>query len=246
MSSSTFNPVAVMQEDLSSRLEADAYFSDINVFTERRGSITGMLANGLRVLTKKGNKIGVAVMVGLFEADANNENAPGPIFDDGATLVSVFENPTLNSGASGSGKAALDIAVRVARVLHHYYPGGIGQTVLVSGKAVIQPIPERELGSGMVGYMVRVGIPLDSEELDKVLTPSISPTSGAAPQTVTLACATAGAAIYYTTDLSYPWSGNEEATLYAAPFEISQAATLRAVASKTDMVDSDCASAAYA
>ncbi len=36
----------------------------------------------------------------------------------------------------------------------------------------------------------------------------------------TITCSTAGASIYYTTDGSFPWSGNPNATLYTAPFPI--------------------------
>jgi hypothetical protein len=67
--------------------------------------------------------------------------------------------------------------------------------------------------------------------------------AGTGPVTITLTCATSGAAIYRTLDGSYPWSGNAQATLYAAPFAVASAALLRAVAHKTGMVASDAAAA---
>ena len=239
----TLNPVNLLQNELRDRLLADPYFADITVLSEREGNISYIIAKGLKLLTKKDDKIGVAVIVGLFSADVNNDNVPGPHFDDGATLATVFENPLLNSGAAGTGKAAVDIAVRAAQILHHYYPAGIGQTLLVTGKPAVDPV--LDLPPGIVGYSVRVAIALDSIVLGKVGQCTISPAGGAVPQEVTLTCETAAASIYYTLDYSYPYAGNTNATLYTVPFTISAAAMLRVVAHKTDLVASDAAAADF-
>jgi hypothetical protein len=47
---------------------------------------------------------------------------------------------------------------------------------------------------------------------------------------VTLACATAGAAIYYTVDGTYPSSKASNGTLYTAPFTAPSGSTVRAAA----------------
>jgi len=68
--------------------------------------------------------------------------------------------------------------------------------------------------------------------------PTISPSSGAAPQTVTLTTATTGASIYYTTNGNFPRNGVTGATLYTAPFQVASAATLRCAAYKTGLFGS--------
>lgn len=78
----------------------------------------------------------------------------------------------------------------------------------------------------------------------KAASPVISPTSGTynSSQTVTLSSTTDGAKIYYTTDGTTPTSGS---TLYSAPITVSSSATVKAIAVKNAMNNSDVASAAY-
>jgi hypothetical protein len=52
---------------------------------------------------------------------------------------------------------------------------------------------------------------------------------------VTLATATDGATIYYTTDGSFPWSGNSEAEIYAGEFSVDSGTTVRAAAYKSGL-----------
>ncbi len=84
-----------------------------------------------------------------------------------------------------------------------------------------------------------------STDPDQVATPAFDPAGGHydAPQTVTIATATAGASIRYTTDGSTPspTSGNP----YSGPVGIASSATLKAIAYKTGLADSAVASANY-
>ncbi|MFH1156324.1 MAG: chitobiase/beta-hexosaminidase C-terminal domain-containing protein [Pseudomonadota bacterium] len=77
----------------------------------------------------------------------------------------------------------------------------------------------------------------------QVATPGVSPASGSTvPVDVILTCSTPDAHIYYTDDGSLPgtWS-----TLYQLPINLAHASTIRALAVKSGMIDSDIASAAY-
>ena len=78
----------------------------------------------------------------------------------------------------------------------------------------------------------------------QVAEPGFAPEPGeyASPQSVTMSCATPGAAIHYTTDGSTPTSSS---TLYAGAVAISETTTLKAIAVKSGMLDSEVASAAY-
>lgn len=77
-----------------------------------------------------------------------------------------------------------------------------------------------------------------------VAAPTFNPVAGTYPsaQTVALSTATAGAAIYYTTDGSAPTTSS---TTYTNPVQVSTSQTLRAVAVRSGWTDSAVASAAY-
>jgi len=82
------------------------------------------------------------------------------------------------------------------------------------------------------------------EEADetKVLTPSINATWGASygdATSVTISCSTADASIYYTTDGTDP---SASSTSYTAPFTVASACTVKAIAMKSGMTNSEVAS----
>jgi hypothetical protein len=64
----------------------------------------------------------------------------------------------------------------------------------------------------------------------------------ASGESITLACATAGADIYYTLDGSDP---TVSSTKYAAPFAIDPPVTVKAIAVKDGMANSGILTAAY-
>lgn len=80
--------------------------------------------------------------------------------------------------------------------------------------------------------------------LDKVATPVATPPAGAVPNPtdVVLTSATPGATIYYTTDGSAPSEGSTE---YTAPIKITSGKTIKAIAVRMGMNDSDVLTAAY-
>jgi hypothetical protein len=77
-----------------------------------------------------------------------------------------------------------------------------------------------------------------------VATPAANPAAGAVASGshVALTCATAGAAIHYTTDGSTP---NATSTLYDGPIDINLALTIKAIAVKAGMNQSAMLTAAY-
>ena len=77
-----------------------------------------------------------------------------------------------------------------------------------------------------------------------VETPTITPNGGSytEAQEVTLACATAGATIYYTLDGTDPTT---ESTVYTAPFTLSETTTVKAMAAAEGMYNSSIVSATF-
>jgi len=83
------------------------------------------------------------------------------------------------------------------------------------------------------------------ECLETVVTPTISPESGTyyEAQSVTITCETPDATIYYTIDSSEPSSIN--GTAYTNPISVNETMTIKAIAVKEGMNNSDVASATY-
>lgn len=224
------------QADLTHRLAADEFFQDIPVLDERKGDLVPTIEQALGTLTAVGGKMGLCVVVlSPVGTDEMPDLPNGPL--ELSIAILVLENVLVNNTAGlGTGKAALTVARRVHRVLKHYTPHGL-VGVLIPMKPSLVPV-DSELAP--VAYEVRFkATEARSIGLVKVSTPTISPTNGADPQTVTLSCATAGASIYYTVDGSHPRVGNAAATLYAGPFQVLDAMTVRAAAFKAGCVGSD-------
>jgi len=80
--------------------------------------------------------------------------------------------------------------------------------------------------------------------IQSVVTPSAAPAGGTyiTAQTVTLTTSTSGASIYYTVDGSNPTTGS---ALYASPISINTTTTLKAIAVKSGMNNSEILTAVY-
>lgn len=236
------NVIAAHQVEISARLEADEFFSDIQVFYERQGNFAGKLDEVLKGMRRKNDRIGAAVMVGVVRAVAENPDVPGPWLNQMTCDVTAFEHVVLNSGSVGTKKACVDIIIRVLQVIHHYIPLGIGGVITAARDAIL---PLGEVQPGVIAYKATLRLNPECDVLTKVETPVIEPRSGPVPTTVTITCATPGAAIYLSTDGSYPSPVNEQAVLYTIPLSISVATRLRAVAYLAGTVASDSAVGEY-
>jgi hypothetical protein len=219
------------QEDLYQRAMADEYLANVAIIKRDEGEIETEVIDALGVLNKRGGKIGACVLVYQPIAEPASAEVVGGVLNIDFTFL-VLENPVLNRESGGTGLAALTIARRLIGIFHLYHPRKVIGCLTMQQGAIV-PI---QLPVAPVAYEVRFSAQEDLYTPSvRVTTPTITPSSGAAPQSVTLACATAGASIYYTTDGSHPYAGNAA----AVPVNVATAATLRAGAFKAGLIASD-------
>ena len=104
---------------VKARIEAHAWFADLPVITEDKGNIENDIEVALGTLTEKQTKIGACIVLLAPLAKCPNPNAPGPIIEP-LIVVSVVEDVTINQGATGTGKPALQIVEMLMRRIHHF------------------------------------------------------------------------------------------------------------------------------
>jgi hypothetical protein len=234
MAQDTQNPQKRSQGDFAARAEADAYFADITVLEQNKGIVEDDILQALGTLNEKDDKIGACVVVLMPELVPTTADAPGPEYKVRATLQ-VIVSPLLNESANGTGKSAEQISSKL-RQLFHRYNGGYGTWSFAGVEPIDRP--------GDVSYgVVFTRLGRDGDYI-KLATPLLDPEEGL-PATVTITHPMVGAAIWFTTDGSYPHPDNEAATLYSAPIDIAEATTLRAAAYKDGYQGSNVASANY-
>lgn len=227
-----------LQLDLAARLEADSYFADIGIHVMRPRAELGFVQiqesvdRQLGCIVKKAGKGGAAVTVLMPTLDSEAPNAPAPITEAGI-IVRVQELPVHNMGPNGTQKSAEDIALNVIRVCHLFHRGQ--GNVVYAARELLTPSAEF---APKVTYDVRLAQKLALSSQAKVARVELASAAAVSPATgwtVTLTCATSSASIKYSTDGSYP------TTAYTTPFNVPAAATVRAVASKAGLQQSDVA-----
>lgn len=154
---------------------------------------------------------------------------------DGTTTASI--SAASLSGVIGGDKVSVDASGATATFDNGSLGGG--KTVTITGLSLTgseknnYSLPSSSFTT--TGRIINAGT---------VLAPTVDVAAGAvAPGTsVTISCATVGAAIYYTTDNSTPANSS---TLYSGPITISAPTTIKAIAIKTGMNDSGVVSLSY-
>jgi len=124
---------------------------------------------------------------------------------------------------------------------------GVYHSVALGSDGVVWAWGSNSSGQLGDGTTINKAVPIKVSEADfswKVGTPTATPVGGTytTAQTVTLASATSGASIHYTTDGSTPTTSSP---LYTAPIPVSQTATIKANATKPGLSDSNVMTATY-
>jgi hypothetical protein len=228
--------------ELAARLECDDFFADIPVVVAEKGNIAAELARKQAVITEKGGKRGVAVIVLQIIADDEYQSpAFGPMRLKPA--FQVVENVELNNDENGTKKSCRKVARRIRDVVKPLRLVGL-TTDFQTDKPCIEPVPlAKELGDSIVANQVNfLCYECDSEPISQVSMPQFFGAGGSDPQ-LEVTCETAGADIWYTLDDSYPVpttiNPDSTATLYAGQIPIPAAGfTVRAGAFLTGSIAS--------
>lgn len=246
----TGEKVALLQQDYIKRLiESDEMFNNVTVIAEDEGNIVSEMDKALGIVTTKDGARGACVIVrqpnGADEMPGNLWPPLGLEWD-----ILCLEWREMNKDATyGTGKRAWHMARRIHRILKAHRCPGLLQCMTARKPTIIRTSSVRELNGmemPLVGYTVRMATnEADNTAYTKVAlpAPSGSPAltagaifTGSVGTTLTVTCSTSGASIYYTTDLTNPWSGN--GTLYSAPF-VAAAGLYLFRAFKTGSIGSD-------
>lgn len=214
-----------LQEDVAAMLQAEGFFAEIAVIMERAGTPENDAKVALETRTKQAGKVGACVLVSMPTLTTDAPSAPGP-HTRAVLLLRALVRPRIAASAGGAQVTAEQIGLALVQTLQlRGWRQGLTLTVETQALQPVDGLPE-----GTMGYDVAVGtaLPLARQARAQMVGFTLA---GSLPSvTVTLASETAGAVMYYTTDGSYPWSGNEAASLYTTPITITSGCTVRAVA----------------
>lgn len=212
----------LFQSDILARLNGDSYFDTIVIIQEAEGTADTAVRKALAGELPKATKFGAFIIIELPEMDPE-DNVRGKYTV--RTRLHVRVVPKFNNGTNGTGKTLGEITSRVVQNLHLFLRNS--QTWLVE-----KVLPYSD-DAGTIGFEVIVSWAGTGEEnLSFCGSVNIS-TSGT---TVTMTTGTSGASIYYTTDGTFPRSGN--GTLYTAPFTAASGDVLCAAAYKSGLLGS--------
>jgi hypothetical protein len=219
-----------LQNLVATRIKADGYFAGIPVITDKEPDISSQIQTALSVTNPAGNLSGACVIVMQpFANDFQSDLPGGPL----SHLVSILclEHLILNrDGTRGTGKSVRAMAERLHKLFKHFTAHGMFSNFVCQEPFIVDASEEiaRALQDDMLrGVEVRFGTRgFGPEVYQKAALPVITEAGG----TVSISCATEGAAILYTTDGSVPDfpERNAGVEVYSDPFVPLVTCTVRA------------------
>ena len=215
--------IETIQQEVADTLSADPFFAVIPVLVESLGNVGSQVERALGPLASGGGRTGAVVVVTTPTANVNWAEVGGPFFDEIPIAVRVAVNPLTNSDPeAGTGASALSICEEVCGVLHQFLPMSANGPV-VAQRPTITRVSRAGDDESTVEYLCHFktlgGI---QSALPQVATPAAECAAGQ----WLLACATPGAAIFYSVDGSNP--SPRRGTLYTGPLVGGSGATIKA------------------
>ena len=172
-------------------------------------------------LAFKDGKCGIVAIVMLPDVRPESIESRGPALEF-APIIRIIEDRLFNEGTTGTGISASRLALHTIQVLHRRSIAG-SNTLAVDGDKMFAEI---SLPDDRKAIEVRLKVTQSSGLLLKVDRPVIA----VAADILTLTCPTADAAIWWTTDGTWPGPANPTANLYDQPVQITGITAIRAAA----------------
>jgi len=226
------SPILLDQMDYFSLIASDEYFGDIRVLRQNKGVTEDDINVALSTLLEQGGKIGACAVVLMPDLKPDDSEGETARYFERIAIQVIAQPLFADDETSGVKKAAEELATRIMQICHGR-TFGRKQTFMFDG---MEPIPA---DPGKVSYGIYFRRTGGDISIAKPARPVITAVSG----TVTITCATGGAAIRYTTDGSAPYAANPDSLPYTVPFTVSETTTIRAAATKAGMQPSEVAAA---
>jgi hypothetical protein len=210
------------EQAVADRLEAVPYFADITVLVDPQKNIVSEI-------TSKIAKLQLLVAPFVSGADDGSPNLAGPFWDRIQLTVGVFHHPVIGAAT----KAPREVCEQVCAALKGWAPANLSG-VLVPDKPSIELVADARLNIWNCNFKARGGFYNAMTQLPAV-------THGANGLLTTLACATAGAAIFYTVDgtTPMPLAATGPGLLYTAPVALGLGTAVKARAFLAGYLHSD-------
>jgi hypothetical protein len=214
-----------VQPDVYSKLLSEAYFANVAVFTIREKRLDTEVNRALSGLQGRNGKGGATIEVLMPTLKTALPDTAGPVCVLEQKFI-VKEQPTVNLGANGTGLTCEQIAVNLAQTFQLFFLGGPMQGFYAG------PAFYKYIAAGADKPFVAIQVVLNATFVLTALQRTLSPAATAAAQTVTLTDQQpgGGSTIYYTSDGSFPGSGNSNAIQYTTPFTVASGTTVRTAA----------------
>jgi hypothetical protein len=207
------DPVFQLQADIWGRISSYPFFSDIPVILNEKGIIASDIEQALKVFTAKSGKTGAAVVVDRPSRSVNKPEPSGPQFLANIPVV-VVEFPITNRTSAGTNKSIEAITSEVMALIHSWRPNpSVGQ-IYCAPDSVLPIVGNDKMIASQLLFQTHMRF----ASPQKVATPVIS-VSGTFLSITTV---TPDSSIYYTTDGSFPWAGNPNASLFGVTFLVAQ------------------------
>lgn len=217
-----------LQTDLTNKLLSEPSLENIHTFSQRQAMVEGRAEDASIWLTERNGRSGCGIMVEMPIIEVPAPNVPGPEYLVLATLL-VVEQPDTNMDPNhGTLLSAEEVAQRTLEILHGFLIPNVGG--LYAAAQAIVPVQEF---ANRVAYRVRLNVRQQRLQTPRVA--SVEITGGA---NIALACATAGSAVWFTTDESFPGPSNPAATLYTVALSPVEGQVIRAAAYAPGMIGS--------
>lgn len=230
-----------LQEDLTQALLSATQLANINIVQLRKLRLQSEVDSAVIYTKQRNGKAGCGILVEMPTGEVKKPNVPGPEL----TLVCSFlvvEQPMINlNPTTGTQMTAEEALQNVLDIFHQWQVDDMGAFY-----AAPKPFEPVDATPGTVAYRVRFTLASPKQPTVRLTQPSIA--ENALEITLANSADNPDAAIYYTTDGSYPAKTevNPGSTLYTVPFTVNSGDTIRWAAYRDGNTQSDVGSAVAA